>query len=258
MSGKDSRQEDVNMFLSKAILTLAASSALFGANPAQNNAHATNPNPTMQDRVYADQGSNVNEINRMIENYLIKMGMDKNITQIPVSQNTVKQQVQKITNQPVKTQQPSHAVTPKTVQQQPVKVSQPQTTQAASTLSANEQKVLDLTNQERAKNGLQALKVDVTLSKMAHEKSRDMSVNGYFSHTSPTYGSPFDMMKKFGITYSYAGENIAMGQKTPEEVVNAWMNSEGHRKNILDPNYKFIGVGYVSQGNYWTQDFIGK
>ncbi len=66
------------------------------------------------------------------------------------------------------------------------------------------------------------------------------------------------MMKKYGITYRYAGENIAMGQKTPEEVVNAWMNSEGHRANILNPNYNTIGVGYVSQGNYWTQEFIGR
>ena len=93
---------------------------------------------------------------------------------------------------------------------------------------------------------------------MAHEKSRDMSANNYFSHTSPTYGSPFDMMKKYGITYRYAGENIAMGQQTPEEVVKAWMNSAGHRANILNANYNYIGVGYVSQGNYWTQDLIGK
>ncbi|MGZ4159788.1 MAG: CAP domain-containing protein [Neobacillus sp.] len=229
--------------MSKAILTLAASTALFGANPGQNNAHAANLNPTLQKKVYVTQDSNINEINSMIENYLRKIGMDKNFTQVPVSHNKVKQPVQ--------------AVAPKPVQQ-PVKVSQPQTTQTAGTLSAYEQKVVDLTNQERAKNGLPALKVDLTLSKMAHEKSRDMSVNHYFSHTSPTYGTPFDMMKKFGITYSYAGENIAMGQQTPEEVVNAWMNSEGHRRNILDPNFTYIGVGYVSQGNYWTQDFIGK
>lgn len=103
-----------------------------------------------------------------------------------------------------------------------------------------------------------ALKVDITLSKMAHAKARDMSANNYFSHTSPTYGSPFDMMKKYGITYQYAGENIAEGQQTPQEVINAWMNSEGHRQNILNPNYNYIGVGYVAQGNYWVQDFIGK
>nr|WP_062110372.1 CAP domain-containing protein [Bacillus niameyensis] len=125
-------------------------------------------------------------------------------------------------------------------------------------LSQFEQQVVDLTNQERAKNGLAALKVDVTLSKMAREKSKDMSSNNYFSHTSPTYGSPFDMMKQWGISYKAAGENIAMGQRTPQEVVNAWMNSEGHRANILSNKYTHIGVGYVENGNYWTQEFIGK
>ncbi|EBK2060154.1 hypothetical protein AAL85_25555, partial [Salmonella enterica subsp. enterica serovar Typhi] len=80
--------------------------------------------------------------------------------------------------------------------------------------------------------------------------------NNYFSHTSPTYGSPFDMMKKFGIKFGYAGENIAMGQKTPAEVVNAWMNSEGHRANILNANYNLIGVGYYN--GYWAQEFVGR
>src|SRR6185437_16961746 len=88
--------------------------------------------------------------------------------------------------------------------------------QTNSQLSAFEQQVFDLTNQERAKNGLAPLKIDLELSKVAREKSRDMSVNKYFDHNSPTYGSPFDMMKKFGITYRSAGENIAMGQRTPQ------------------------------------------
>ncbi len=79
----------------------------------------------------------------------------------------------------------------------------------------------------------------------------------YFSHQSPTYGSPFDMMKQFGITYRTAGENIAMGQSTPQAVVNAWMNSEGHRANILNASFTQIGMGYVADGHYWTQQFIG-
>ncbi|MBN8190613.1 sporulation protein [Bacillus sp. NTK074B] len=133
-----------------------------------------------------------------------------------------------------------------------------QATEQSGQLSQFEQKVVELTNQERAKQGLPALKVDAELSKVAREKSRDMQANKYFSHTSPTYGSPFDMMKQFGIEYSSAGENIAMGQQTPEEVVQAWMNSEGHRKNIMSSNYTHIGVGYVENGNYWTQQFIGK
>lgn len=130
--------------------------------------------------------------------------------------------------------------------------------QAAEGLSAFEQQVVDLTNKEREKAGLKALKADTELSKVARAKSKDMADNGYFDHNSPTYGSPFDMMKSFGISYKTAGENIAQGQKTPEEVVEAWMNSQGHRENILNPEYTNIGVGYVENGNYWTQQFIGK
>ncbi|MFE7062612.1 CAP domain-containing protein [Sutcliffiella sp. NPDC057660] len=125
-------------------------------------------------------------------------------------------------------------------------------------ISETEQKVIELTNAERRKNGLSDLKADSALSNVAREKSKDMKAKNYFSHTSPTYGSPFDMMRDFGITYNTAGENIAMGQRSPEEVVQAWMNSEGHRKNILNGNFTHIGVGYVKDGNYWTQMFIGK
>ena len=130
--------------------------------------------------------------------------------------------------------------------------------QTNSTLNAFEQEVVELTNAERAKHGLSALQIDEALSKVAREKSRDMAANGYFSHQSPTYGSPFDMMKQYGVDYRTAGENIAKGQTTPEQVVNGWMNSEGHRANILNGNYTHIGVGYVEQGNHWTQQFIGK
>ncbi|AZB42601.1 hypothetical protein CEF21_10040 [Bacillus sp. FJAT-42376] len=125
-------------------------------------------------------------------------------------------------------------------------------------LSEFEQQVVELTNKEREKQGLKPLAVDENLSKVAKEKSADMQKNNYFDHNSPTYGSPFDMMKKFGIQYQTAGENIAMGQKSPEEVVQAWMNSEGHRKNIMNPEFTHIGVGHVAEGNYWTQQFIGK
>ncbi|MGF7533422.1 CAP domain-containing protein [Bacillus mexicanus] len=132
------------------------------------------------------------------------------------------------------------------------------TASAPSSVSAYEKKVVELTNAERQKQGLKPLQIDETLSKSAHAKSQDMKDKNYFDHQSPTYGSPFDMMKSFGITYKTAGENIAKGQKTPEEVVKAWMNSEGHRKNILNPNFTHIGVGYVESGSIWTQQFIGK
>ena len=121
--------------------------------------------------------------------------------------------------------------------------------------SAVQQQILQLVNQERAKAGLNALALDSLLTKVATEKARDMSANNYFSHTSPTYGSPFDMMRSFGVKYSYAGENIAAGQRSAQEVMNAWMNSSGHRANILNANFTKIGVGYVN--NQWVQMFIG-
>ncbi|MFE7061376.1 SafA/ExsA family spore coat assembly protein [Sutcliffiella sp. NPDC057660] len=124
-----------------------------------------------------------------------------------------------------------------------------------------EEQVAALVNQERSKYGLKPMKLNWELSRVARYKSQDMIDKNYFSHTSPTYGSPFTMMKNFGISYRAAGENIAAGQKTPQEVMNAWMNSEGHRKNILSSQYTEIGVGYAkggSYGHYWTQMFISK
>lgn len=144
--------------------------------------------------------------------------------------------------------------------QQTQQTPQQQTPQAApaSGISAEETKVIQLTNAERRRNGLPDLQADTSLSKVAREKANDMQAKHYFSHTSPTYGSPFDMMRDFGISYRSAGENIAQGQPTPEEVVQAWMNSEGHRRNILSGDFTHIGVGYNQQGNYWTQMFIKK
>ena len=84
-----------------------------------------------------------------------------------------------------------------------------------------------------------------------------MSSDRYFSHTSPTYGTPFQMIQSFGLSYRTAGENIAYGQRTPAAVVDAWMNSSGHRANILNASYTQIGVGYCANENYWTQMFIG-
>ena len=128
---------------------------------------------------------------------------------------------------------------------------------SGTTVSEYEAEVVRLVNEIRVQYGLSVLEEDWELSRVARYKSQDMKDRGYFSHTSPTYGSPFNMMRSFGLSYRTAGENIAMGYRTPQEVVNAWMNSSGHRANILNASYKRIGVGYVSQGNYWTQMFIG-
>ncbi len=150
---------------------------------------------------------------------------------------------------------PAPAPTPST---QPVKT---ETEQASETgLTAVEHEVVRLVNIERSKYGLSPLKASSELSAVARDKSQDMRDRQYFDHQSPTYGSPFDMMNAYGIHYMTAGENIAAGQQTAQEVVTAWMNSEGHRKNILNSNFNTIGVGYVTGGSYqhyWTQMFTG-
>ena len=120
--------------------------------------------------------------------------------------------------------------------------------------------VVNLVNQQRQKAGLSGLKSDSELTRLAQLKAEDMAAKGYFSHTSPTYGSAFDMLKKAGYSYRTAGENIAMGQKTAESVMNGWMNSSGHRANILGSGYTKIGVGYAVNAKgtpYWVQIFAG-
>ena len=129
--------------------------------------------------------------------------------------------------------------------------------QLDSAVTSYEAEVIRLVNEIRQENGLKPLTTNWELSRVARYKSQDMLDNRYFSHTSPTYGSPFQMIKAFGLSYRSAGENIAMGYSTPQAVVNGWMNSSGHRANILNASYTQIGVGYVAQGHYWTQMFIG-
>jgi len=124
-----------------------------------------------------------------------------------------------------------------------------------------EKQIATMVNSERAKVGLAPLKLNWQLSRVARYKSQDMIDKNYFSHQSPTYGSPFDMMKNFGIKYMAAGENIAYGQRTATEVMTGWMNSPGHKANILSKNYSEIGVGLAKKTDgtcYWTQQFIGR
>lgn len=134
------------------------------------------------------------------------------------------------------------------------------TTSDNSSASADEKELLRLINAERTKNGLSELKFSEDLLKVARDKAKDLVDNNYFSHNSPTYGSPFDMMKSYGITYKTAGENIA-GNSTLQGAVTAWMNSEGHRANILSNAYNYTGIGIVSSPKYGkvlVQMFIGK
>lgn len=120
--------------------------------------------------------------------------------------------------------------------------------------------VLKLVNQERSKQGLQALTLDKKLNNVAQLKAEDMRNKNYFDHNSPTYGSPFDLMRSQGVDYRTAGENIAAGQTSAEKVMQDWLNSSGHRANIMNANYKKLGVGYCaggSYGTYWVQEFTG-
>ena len=129
--------------------------------------------------------------------------------------------------------------------------------QVSSAITSFESEVVRLVNEIRVQNSLKPLTANWELSRVARYKSQDMRDRGYFSHTSPTYGTPFQMIKAFGLSFRTAGENIAKGYATPQAVVDGWMNSSGHRANILNASYTQIGVGYVAQGHYWTQMFIG-
>ncbi|BCJ86242.1 CAP domain-containing protein [Effusibacillus dendaii] len=172
---------------------------------------------------------------------------------IPSNSNTPLKQGSAAAPVPVK------PTTPTAPQPAPATPSKPTTSTSAQTYPQQVLDVLQMVNNERAKNGLSALTIDPLLQKDAMIKAQDMRDKHYFDHQSPTYGSPFDLMKSLGITYSYAGENIAAGQQTAQAVMNDWMNSSGHRANILNPNYTKIGIGYVTGGDfgtYWTQEFI--
>lgn len=122
-----------------------------------------------------------------------------------------------------------------------------------------ETEVVRLVNIERSNRGLQTLQQNWELSRIARYKSQDMIDKGYFAHTSPTYGSFFHMIDSFGVKASGAAENIAQGQRTPQHVMSSWMNSPGHKNNILSESFSEIGVGVAkdSKGNLtWTQMFI--
>lgn len=127
-------------------------------------------------------------------------------------------------------------------------------------ITAEEQKLLELVNDARSKAGVGPLQFDMPLVKVARLKAQDMVDKNYFSHNSPTYGSPFDMMRQFNIDFKYAGENIA-GNQTVEGAFKAWMNSPGHKANILNANFNYNGIGIVDSPTYGkvlVQQFIGR
>ena len=129
-----------------------------------------------------------------------------------------------------------------------------------STMSNDEKEVLELINKQRELNGLSALKVNNEVQRVAKIKAQDMVDNNYFSHNSPTYGTPFQMLQSFKVSYKTAGENIA-GNSTNSGAVNAWMNSSGHKANILNSSFNYTGIAVVNSPKYgkvYVQMFIGK
>ncbi|PCL94805.1 CAP domain-containing protein [Paenibacillus lautus] len=203
--------------------------------------------PTTASAAPADSNNYVNW-QQKIQKFLESQGLESQFKWVVVQQpQTEKPQADK----PAETPQTSKPVSkPSTTPSQPSE-------SAGTTEQSNfASEVVNLVNQERSKAGLKPLTVHAKLTTVALDKAKDMSNNNYFSHTSPTHGSPFDMMKAYGISYGYAGENIAKGQRTPQEVMNSWMNSQGHRENILSPNFTMIGVGYYN--GYWVQEFISQ
>ena len=154
---------------------------------------------------------------------------------------------------PTKAPTPKPTEAPKTTQA-PKATAAPSTDSSASSYAYQ---VVDLVNQERAKYGLSALSVDTTLMSAAQKRAIETVTS--FSHTRPNGSSFSSVLSEYNYSYRSAGENIAYGQKTPQEVVNAWMNSSGHRANILNSKYTKIGVGCYKSGStyYWSQLFAG-
>lgn len=129
----------------------------------------------------------------------------------------------------------------------------------ATPLKSIENEIIRLVNLQRSYNGLQPLASNWQASRVARYKCNDMISNNYFAHISPVYGSPFKMMESFGLKFSAGAENIAYGQRTAQEVMNTWMNSAGHKANILSKSYTQIGVGVAKKSNgtlYFTQMFL--
>lgn len=223
---------------------------------AQNNNYRTNN----YYRSYNNQSNNEryfinynNSYNSYLEYFFNNMRFAPTRPQAPV------EDVQKPDNNPAPNVQPSNPVPDvKPNKPQPdIKPNNPIPDINTGTKSSIEMEVVELVNIERQKSGLAPLTHSNELSRVAKAKSQDMANNNYFSHNSPTYGDPFAMMRSFGIQYKTAGENIAKGYSSAQSVVRGWMNSSGHRENILNPSFGKIGVGYINANGstYWTQMF---
>ncbi|MET9691961.1 CAP domain-containing protein [Streptomyces sp. NPDC006514] len=150
--------------------------------------------------------------------------------------------------------QPKPAKPPVATQKPQAPAPQPSKT-AAPPASGDVAQVLALVNQERAAAGCQAVSLNAKLTKAAQDHSADMASHSNMSHTGSDGSDPGARITRAGYAWSTYGENVAYGYSTPEKVMEGWMNSQGHRENILNCSFKEIGIGLAQPGYYWTQDF---
>lgn len=236
-------------------ITLALALMLIMAIPTQilaidsNNSRATRGIPSNYSETYNDF---IKQFNRFEL-------FNPTIQQTNQQTQSAQRPVQAISKPVADTARAEAPVAPVQAEQPLTQAAPAQAEPARASFGSYEQQVVDLVNKERAAVGLPSLQMNSKLSGVAEKKAEDLRDQNYFAHQSPTYGSPFDMMKQFGISYTAAGENIAKGQRTPESVMDGWMNSPGHKANILNANFTEIGVGYVTDSGgttYWVQHFI--
>ncbi|MFJ1562635.1 CAP domain-containing protein [Streptomyces erythrochromogenes] len=153
--------------------------------------------------------------------------------------------------QPAKPQPAQPPVTKKPQAPQPPKTSPAPAPAASGSVAA----VLALVNQERAAAGCQAVTLNAKLTKAAQDHSADMAAHSNMSHTGSDGSDPGARITRAGYAWSTYGENVAYGYSTPEKVMEGWMNSPGHRENILNCSFKEIGIGLAQPNHYWTQNF---
>ncbi|MFJ9339133.1 CAP domain-containing protein [Streptomyces sp. NPDC101733] len=177
-------------------------------------------------------------------------------TSQPIAEPPAEQVVETEQPQPAQPQseQPRPA-RPQPVAPQPVEPTAPTASQDTQAPTGPQAEVLALVNQERAAVGCPALTVNAKLTKAAQDHSADMAAHGNMSHTGSDGSDPGQRVTRAGYEWRTYGENVAYGYPTAAKVMEGWMNSPGHKRNILDCSFKEIGIGLAQPGQYWTQDF---
>ncbi|TDQ40319.1 CAP domain-containing protein [Aureibacillus halotolerans] len=248
----------------KSLVIASLCTSLFGATAPGNDAPQQDPNQVSANiqSILEEKGfSNIQTNGIDVEKLLQELNINMNTKGNPPESDEKAPEQQGVQEQPGKAEQAEKPEAAPAEEQQPTVKAPEKNDESQSSddkqssedngLQAQEQQMLDLVNNARAEQGLEPLQADPELTKLARLKAQDMIDNSYFSHQSPTYGSPFDMMNQFGVEYQTAGENLA-GNQTVEKAHEALMNSQGHRENILKSDYTNVGIGVVEGGPYGT------